>query len=108
SVYRLLADFTRLNVVVHPGVGGQVTLQVQDMAWDEALDRMLAPNGLAASHVGPVLEIGLPERLGTRRDFTGRPGLVDFKEVELPDALRQIAADGGRDVVVDPSVAGHV
>jgi hypothetical protein len=108
DVFRLIADVTGLNVVVHPGVSGTITFAAENGRWDEMLDRILAPNGLAASHVGNVLEVAVPERLGTKRTFAGKPADVDFKEVDLPEALRRIAATGGREVVIDPDVSGQV
>jgi hypothetical protein len=108
DIFRLFADVTGLNVVVYPGTRGQVTLQFKDVPWDEALDRILAPNGLAASLVGPVLEIARPEQLGSLRQFEGKPIDLDFKDVDLQEALRHIAERGGRELAVDSSLTGEV
>jgi hypothetical protein len=109
DVFRLMADVTGLNVVVHPGVAGTITIQGEDVPWDAMLDRILAPHGLAASHVGRVLEIARPERLGTVRRFSGPAAdILDLKDVGLPEALRRAAEPGGREVVVAPDVAGRV
>ncbi len=108
DMYRLFADITGLNVVVRPGVGGYATLQFKDLPWDDALYRILAPNGLAYVLVGPVLEIGPPEELPPPREFVGKPTEVDFRQVDLREALTRIAKAGGRNVSVAPGVAGSV
>ncbi|MFI3136719.1 MAG: AMIN domain-containing protein, partial [Methylococcaceae bacterium] len=38
SVLQILADFTKLNVVAADNVTGKVTLQMNDVPWDQALD----------------------------------------------------------------------
>jgi type II secretory pathway component GspD/PulD (secretin) len=108
DIFRLFADISRLNVVVHPGVQGTVTLRFHKMPWPDALDRILAPNGYAASRVDNVLEIAEPRYLPSARRFEGAPVDLDFHEVELVDALRQVAAHGKRTVAADPAVAGHM
>jgi Secretin and TonB N terminus short domain len=105
---RLFADITQLNVVVHPGVQGFVTLKMKDVPWEDALERILAPNGYAASRVDNVLEIAEPRYLPSARRFEGAPVDLDFHEVELVDALRQVAAHGARSVTADSQVAGHM
>jgi hypothetical protein len=108
DIFRLFADISGLNVVVYPGTRGYATLRFKDVPWDDALDRILAPNGLAASLVGPVLEIGRPEDLGPPRRFDGEPIDVDFKEVDLQEALRHIAERGGRELATESPLTGKV
>ncbi len=106
DLLRMFADVTRLNIVVHPGPGGKVTVNVRDMPWDQVLDRALATVGLAANRVGNVVEIGPPTRLGTGSRFDGRPIDVDFEGVDLLECLRRIAANGGRMVSGPPQPSG--
>jgi hypothetical protein len=108
DIFRLFADITGLNVVVYPGTQGHVTLRFKDVPWDDALDRMLAPNGLAASLVGPVLEIGRPEDIEPPRRFDGKPIDVDFKDVDLQEGLRDIAERGGRELAAESPLTGRV
>jgi len=108
DIFRAFADISGLNVVVYPGIQGQITLRFKDVPWDEGLDRILAPNGLAASLVGPVLEIGRPEQLVPQRRFVGKPIDVDFKSVDLREALRHIAERGGRELTAESPLTGEV
>ncbi len=108
EVFRLFADMTRLNVVVHPGVGGKVTYRAHKVAWDEALERILAANGFVARLDGNLLEIGRPREFGSKRAFTGAPISFDYQDQELVETLREVAARGHATVEVPEGVMGRV
>jgi hypothetical protein len=108
DVFRQFADTTGLNVVVHPGVQGRVTYRARQVPWDEALERVLAPNGFVARLDGNLLEIGRPRVFGERRAFTGAPISFEFVSKDLVEALREIAAHDHARVEVPESVTGRV
>jgi hypothetical protein len=108
DVFRLFADTTRLNVVVHPGVNGGVTYHAKKVPWDEALERVLAPNGLVARLDGNVVEIGPPRKFGEKRSFTGAAISFDYKDKDLIETLREVAAHAHASVEVPEGVMGKV
>jgi hypothetical protein len=108
DVFRRFADTTRLNVVVHPGVQGKVTYRAHQVPWDEALERLLAPNGFVARLDGNLLEIGRPQNFGERQAFTGAPISFDYQSKELVETLREVAAHGHATVEVPEGVVGRV
>jgi hypothetical protein len=108
DVFRQFADTTGLNVVVHPGVQGRVTYRARQVPWDEALERVLAPNGFVARLDGNLLEIGRPRGFGERRAFTGAPISFEFVSKDLVEALGEIAAHGHARVEVPEGVTGRV
>ncbi|NOT85402.1 MAG: type IV pilus secretin PilQ [Methylococcaceae bacterium] len=55
SVLQILADFTKLNVVAADNVTGKVTLQMNDVPWDQALDLILKSKGLSKRRNGDVI-----------------------------------------------------
>lgn len=55
SVLQILADFTELNIVASDSVGGTVTLRLNDVPWDQALDLILKSKGLAKRKTGNVI-----------------------------------------------------
>ncbi len=69
SVLQLLADFTDLNIVVSDSVRGNITLRLNNVPWDQALDIILTTRGLDkrvsgnVMYVAPTDEIAARERL---------------------------------------------
>jgi len=57
DVFRLFADISGLNVVVNPGVSGKVTLKLNEVPWDQALDLILKTNGLGYTLEDNVIRI---------------------------------------------------
>ena len=57
SVLQILADFTGLNLVVSDSVTGRITLRLQHVPWDQALDIIMKTRGLDQRLVGNVLMI---------------------------------------------------
>ncbi|MFW5442888.1 MAG: type IV pilus secretin PilQ [Methylococcaceae bacterium] len=55
SVLQILADFTDLNIIAADSVGGTVTLRLNDVPWDQALDLILKSKGLSKRQTGNVV-----------------------------------------------------
>ncbi len=66
SVLQLLADFTGTNVVVSDTVAGNLTLRMQNVPWDQALDIVLKTKGLAKRQSGNVMLIAPSEEIAAR------------------------------------------
>jgi len=54
SVIAILAEFTGLNVVAGDDVTGSITLKLDDVPWDEALDFVMMTKGLEKYETGNV------------------------------------------------------
>ena len=69
AVLQLLADFTGLNMVVSDTVSGRITLRLQNVPWDQAMDIILKTKGLSMRRndnvvlVAPTEEIAAREKL---------------------------------------------
>ncbi len=57
SVLQILADFTKLNIVAADNVTGKITLQMNDVPWDQALDLILKSKGLSKRQSGGVIMV---------------------------------------------------
>jgi len=66
SVLQLLADFTGTNIVVSDTVSGSLTLRMQNVPWDQALDIVLKTKGLAKRENGNVMLIAPSEEIAAR------------------------------------------
>ncbi|MFP4560528.1 MAG: type IV pilus secretin PilQ [Thiohalorhabdus sp.] len=53
----ILADFADLNIVASDSVGGQLTLRLNDVPWDQALDIILNSQGLGMEREGNVIRV---------------------------------------------------
>ncbi|ONG38736.1 hypothetical protein BKE30_11245 [Alkanindiges hydrocarboniclasticus] len=69
SVLQLIADFTNLNLVASDSVNGRITIRLQNVPWDQALDIILKTKGLDKRRTGnvimvaPAIEIAAREKL---------------------------------------------
>ncbi len=66
SVLQLIADFTDLNLVASDTVGGRITLRLQNVPWDQALDLILRTKGLDKRQVGNVLLVAPAQEIAAR------------------------------------------
>jgi type IV pilus assembly protein PilQ len=57
EVLRTFAQISGLNIVVQPGVQGQVTAELDNVPWDQALEQILKINGLSYELEGNVMRI---------------------------------------------------
>jgi type IV pilus assembly protein PilQ len=55
SVLQILADFTGLNIIAADSVQGNVTLRLNNVPWDQALDLVLKAKGLGQRREGEVI-----------------------------------------------------
>ncbi|MFA5959835.1 MAG: type IV pilus secretin PilQ [Tatlockia sp.] len=55
AVLQLLADFTGINIVVSDKVRGNITLRLNDIPWDQALDIILTTRALSKRKIGNVM-----------------------------------------------------
>ncbi|MDG1486169.1 MAG: secretin and TonB N-terminal domain-containing protein [Porticoccaceae bacterium] len=57
SVLQLIADFTSLNLVASDTVTGSITLRLDKVPWDQALEIVLKAKGLDKRQEGNVLMV---------------------------------------------------
>lgn len=66
SVLQLIADFTSLNLVASDSVGGKITLRLQNVPWDQALDLILKTKGLDKRTIGNVMLVAPADEIAQR------------------------------------------
>jgi len=95
SVLQLIADFTDLNLVASDTVTGKITLRLDNVPWDQALDIVLKAKGLDKRLEGNVLlvapaaEIAERERLqveASKQLQELAPLVTEFIRVKYADA----------------------
>ena len=87
SVLQLIADFTDLNLVASDTVAGNITLRLQNVPWDQALDLVLKTKGLDKRQVGNVLLVAPADEIAARE----RQELESKKQIaELAPLRREL------------------
>jgi type IV pilus assembly protein PilQ len=66
SLLQVIADFTNFNIVTSDSVTGAVTLRLQDVPWDQALDIILQAKGLGMRKNGNVIMIAPKDELNAK------------------------------------------
>ena len=109
SVLQLLADTSGQNIVVSDSVAGNLTLRLQNVPWDQALDIVLRTKGLDKRRqdnviiIGPTEELAAREKaeLAARKDLQElAPVRTEFMQVnyaKVADLAKLIKTSGGKD-----------
>jgi type IV pilus secretin (or competence protein) PilQ len=63
NILRLIAEVSNLNIVAGEDVKGTVTIRLQDVPWDQALDTILVSNNLGKTFDGNILRIAPIDKL---------------------------------------------
>lgn len=66
SLLQVIADFTNFNIITSDSVTGGVTLRLQDVPWDQALDIILQTKGLGMRKTGNVIWIAPREEINAK------------------------------------------
>jgi len=84
AVLQLLADFTDLNLVTSDSVTGSITLRLQNVPWDQALDIILKAKGLSMRKHDNVVMVAPTEEIAAREKLE----LESQKQIEELAPLR--------------------
>jgi type IV pilus assembly protein PilQ len=66
SLLQVIADFTNFNIVTSDTVSGSVTLRLQDVPWDQALDIILQAKNLGMRKSGNVIWVAPKDEIATK------------------------------------------
>ena len=81
SVLQLIADFTDLNLVASDTVTGSITLRLESVPWDQALDIVLRTKGLDKRLIGNVLMVAPAAEIAER----------ERQQIETQKQLQELA-----------------
>ncbi len=98
--FRLIHEISGLNVVLDPNVKGTLTVVLDDVPWDQALDIVLKNNDLARELEGNVLRIATVETL--RKEAEGRRAQIDAEAlaVDKVSVTRFLSYAKAKDVII--------
>jgi len=118
QVLQVIADFTGFNVVTSDSVTGAVTLRLQEVPWDQALDIILQSKGLGVRKNGSVLWIAPKEEIAAKEklEFESKLSSENLEPVrtqsfqlnyaKAADIAPQLSAAGGSSAPAAPGASG--
>jgi type IV pilus assembly protein PilQ len=98
--FRLIHEISGLNVVLDPDVHGTLTIVLDDVPWDQALDIVLKNNDLARELEGNVLRIATLDTL--KKEADGRRAQMEAEAlaVEKVSITRFLSYAHSKDVLL--------
>ncbi|RKD85504.1 type IV pilus secretin PilQ [Kushneria marisflavi] len=117
TVLSILADEVGLNLVVSDSVSGNVTINLRQVPWDQALDLILQTRGLASRRSGNVLLVAPAEELSgmAQRVAQADQGMsanealtTDYLQMRYAKAINMAALLRGEQGLGLLSERGHV
>lgn len=106
AVLQVIADFTGLNIITSDTVGGNLTLRLKDVPWDQALDIVMQAKGLDMRKNGSVLWIAPKDELLTKEklELEQKSQIAELEPLKTEsfqlnyqkaDSFRQVLGLGG-------------
>ncbi len=83
NVIRLIAEVSGLNFVMADDVSGKVTLKLNDVPWDQALDIILEMHNLGKDREGNIIRVATLANLAKQRDEEARAKETKVKAEDL-------------------------
>jgi type IV pilus secretin PilQ/predicted competence protein len=81
QIFRLFHEISGLNFVLDPAVEGKVTIVLDNVPWDQALDIILKNNGLDKQYENNVIRIAPTQKLAA--EAAQRKQLKEAKDLEV-------------------------
>jgi type IV pilus assembly protein PilQ len=104
--FRLIHEISGLNVVLDPNVKGTLTIVLDDVPWDQALDIVLKNNNLTRQLDGNVLRVATVDTLKKEADNRRAQVEAEALAVEKVTMTRFLSYAHSKDVV--PALKGFL
>jgi type IV pilus assembly protein PilQ len=82
DVFRTISQLTGLNIVIDPEVRGTVTVQLENVPWDQALDLILKQNSLGYVLENNIMRIATTQKL--QAEEADRARLAEARQAAEP------------------------
>ena len=105
SLLNVIADFTDRNIITSDSVGGNLTLRLKDVPWDQALEIILQTRGLDMRKNGNVIWIAPRDELATKEKLAleSAQQIVELEPLRTESfQLNYAKADAFAKLLADP------
>ncbi len=97
--FRLIHEISGLNILVDPNVSGSVTMVLDNVPWDQALDIVLKDNGLGKILEGNVLRIARLDTLMAEQETANKLAAERLKAAPLVTIFRPVNYANANDLM---------
>jgi type IV pilus assembly protein PilQ len=97
--FRLIHEISGLNIVVDPSVKGNLTIVLDDVPWDQALEIVLKNNGLDKQLEGNVLRIATKDTLKREADQNRELAKAQAEAADVVTTTRPLNYAKAQDLV---------
>ncbi len=94
AILQIIADFTGLNIVVSDSVNSRITIRLQNVPWDQALDVVLRSKGLVKQQSGNVVYI-MPANEARALDPDLITEIIQINNAKAPDIAEVLSSSKG-------------
>ena len=113
AALQVIADFTGFNIITSDSVTGDLSLRLNDVPWDQALDLILQTKNLGMRQKGNVIRVAPADEITAQelRDYEALREVVDLEPlvtelIKISYAKAQDLADLLKSIrTIDPDVA---
>jgi type IV pilus assembly protein PilQ len=98
DVLRSFAEISDLNIIVQPGVRGTVTVELESVPWDQALEQILKINGLGMELEGNILRIAPVAQLRAEAEEEQRLKAAQALSIPLRTVMKRLSYATAGDV----------
>src|SRR3989338_6257780 len=96
NVLRILSLKSQVNIVAGPEVQGTITIRLEDVPWQKALDVVLRTYGYVYEREGNIMRVTTKENLSTEELMTETFVLNYTTAAEAEEAIKEILSERGR------------
>ena len=96
TVLRLLSLKSGVNIVAGPEVKGTVTVRLENVPWEQALDVVLRTYGYVYERVGNIIRVTTRDNLGQEEVITETFILDYTTAVEVQEAVKDMLTERGK------------
>ncbi len=104
--FRLIHQISGLNIVVDSNVTGTVTVALDDVPWDQALDVVLMNNGLDKTLEGNVLRVARLDTLSAQAESRAKLAQAQAASSQLVTVVRYLKFASAADVNLNSTSSG--
>lgn len=107
QIVQLIADVSGHNVVINEEVQGTITLKLNNVPWDQALDLVLQMNGLGMAMEGNILRVNTLENLAKQSKARGEAKLTKVAAEDVITRILPVNFTKAKDMVSTVGAGGN-